>query len=73
MLKMKRLLAAFILVLLAAPATAKDVDKGLVADKRGDYSAALREWRPFADSFWSSYLDRMGVGDYLYFNLTHAG
>ena len=46
---MKRLLAALIFVLAAAPANAQDFDKGLVAAERGDYATALREWRPLAE------------------------
>jgi TPR repeat protein len=35
-------------LLLAMPAAAQDFGKGLEAYQRGDYAAALREWRPLA-------------------------
>ena len=31
------------------PAIAQDFDKGLAAAQRGDYAAALQEWRPLAE------------------------
>lgn len=34
--------------LMSLPAAAADFDKGLAAKKRGDFGAALREWRPLA-------------------------
>ena len=46
---MKHLLAALFVILLATPATAQDIDKGRAAYDRGDYAAALREWRPLAE------------------------
>ncbi len=46
---MRRLFAALILVLLTAPAYAQDLHKGRAARERGDYAAALREWRPLAE------------------------
>lgn len=46
---MKRLLlAVVILSLLVMPAAAQDFMKGLQAAERGDYAAALQEWRPLA-------------------------
>jgi TPR repeat protein len=43
------LVAAAMLVAVAAPAArAADFHEGLAAYKRGDYEAALREWRPLA-------------------------
>jgi hypothetical protein len=46
---MKRLPPALaVLLLLAMPAAAQDFGKGLEAYQRGDYAAALREWRPLA-------------------------
>ena len=43
-------LTIFILVLLiAAPAYAQTVRKGIIAYESGDFAAALREWRPLAD------------------------
>ena len=46
---MKRILAALLLLTLAAPAWGQDFEKGYQAYERGDYAAALREWRPLAD------------------------
>ena len=46
---MKRLLVALIFVMLPAPAYAQDIQSGLAALERGDYAAALREWRPLAE------------------------
>ena len=46
---MKRLLAALIFILLAAPAYAQDSMKGFIAAERGDFETALREWRPLAE------------------------
>ena len=43
----------FALALLAAPATpaaAQSFQQGLAAAERGDYAAALREWRPLAEA-----------------------
>ena len=46
---MKRLFLAGVLVLvLVAPAWA-DLDAGVEAYQRGDYAAALKEWRPLAE------------------------
>jgi len=36
-------------IALAFPAIAQDFQKGLEAVNRGDYAAALREWRPLAE------------------------
>ena len=36
-------------LLLALPAAGQDYDKGGAAHGRGDYAAALREWRPLAE------------------------
>ncbi len=33
----------------ASPATAQDLEKGVAAYHRGDYAAALKEWRPLAE------------------------
>ncbi len=46
---MKRILATvFLCLLLATPACA-GYDEGMEAHKRGDFAAALREWRPLAE------------------------
>ncbi len=41
--------ALAVLLLLVTPASAQDFQKGLEATKRGDYTAALREFRPLAE------------------------
>ena len=48
---MKRLLPVLVVLasLLTTPIIAQDFDKGVAAEKRGDYAAALREWRPLAE------------------------
>jgi TPR repeat protein len=48
---MKRVLMALVVCvpLLAAPSNAQDFETGLAAAERGDYEAALREWRPLAN------------------------
>ena len=38
-----------VLLVFSALASAQDFDKGLQAYDRGDYAAALREWRPLAE------------------------
>ena len=53
---------------LAAPVAAQDFDAGLEAYKRGDYAAALREWRPLAEQghaqaqFNLGYIYDLGLG-----------
>ncbi len=44
----KAALVALVLAL-AAPVAAQDFETGKEALKRGDYAAALREWRPLAE------------------------
>lgn len=46
---MKCLLAAFIFILLAAPATAQDLDKDVTESDRGDSVVALNELKPLAE------------------------
>ena len=47
---LRRISSALVLALLVSlPATAQDYQKGLAAAKRGDYAAALKEWRPLAE------------------------
>ena len=49
---MKLFLRALVVLLplLATPAYAQDIDKGLRAYHLGDFATALREWRPLAES-----------------------
>ena len=48
--RMKRMLPALaMLLLLAMPAAAQDIEKGVDAYQRGDYAAALAEWHPLAE------------------------
>jgi hypothetical protein len=46
---MKLLTCLTAILLLTSPGTAADFDKGLVADQRGNYATALREFRPLAE------------------------
>ena len=47
---MKRLLVvAALAVGLAMPASGQDFDAGFAAYERGDYAAALKEWKPLAE------------------------
>ena len=41
---------SFLSLLLVSGAHAQDLKKGLQAYKRGDYAAALKEWRPLAEA-----------------------
>ncbi len=43
------MLLALVVVLVAAPAWAGDVQAGVEAYNRGDYATALKEWRPLAE------------------------
>ncbi|MDH3239329.1 MAG: SPOR domain-containing protein [Alphaproteobacteria bacterium] len=46
----KRIITVITLTLaFALPAAAQDFEQGLAAQKRGDYAAALRMWRPLAE------------------------
>jgi TPR repeat protein len=57
----KRLALALVLALLVAlPATAQDYLKGFRAFKRGDYAAALKEWRPLAEHGHLKAQNRLG-------------
>ncbi len=46
---MKRILAALLLLMLAAPAWGQDYEKGLEAYEQRDYAAALNEFLPLAE------------------------
>ncbi len=46
---MKLLAFALLVLLLAMPAHGQDYDAGLAAYERGDYAAALKEWKPLAE------------------------
>ena len=47
--------------LVALPATAQDFQKGLTAVNRGDYAAALREWRALAAKGHASAQHYLGI------------
>ena len=38
-----------LLMMLAAPISAQDFNKGLVALQSGDFETALKEWKPLAE------------------------
>lgn len=58
---MRNALAAALAVMLTVPVVAQDFDKGLQAYDRGDYAAALQEWRPLAEQGVSGAQYRLGV------------
>ena len=51
----------FLIIALAAPVAAQDFDAGLEAIERGDYAAALREFRPLAGQGDASAQYNLGV------------
>ena len=52
-------------LMLALPLAAQDYEKGLAAAERGDYAAALEEWRPLAEQGHAKAMRGIGV---MYFN-----
>ncbi len=46
---MRYLIIVALAVVLALPVAAQNFEKGMEAYQRGDYAAALREWRPLAE------------------------
>ena len=40
---------SFILIMLAAPISAQDFQKGLEAAQSGDFATALKEWKPLSE------------------------
>jgi len=51
----------FAALLLALPAAGQDRSKGAAAYLRGDYAAALKEWRPLAEQGYSDAQFNLGV------------
>ncbi len=60
----KAALLAFVITL-ATPVVAQDIEAGWEATQRGDYAAALREWRPLAEQGHAVAQNNLGV---MYFN-----
>jgi uncharacterized protein len=58
---MRNLIVAVLAVMPALPVVAQDFDKGRAAYSRGDYAAALHEWRPLAEQGSSAAQYRLGV------------
>jgi TPR repeat protein len=58
---MRNIIAVALAVMLAMPVNAQDFDKGLDAFERGDYAAALQEWRPLAEQGSPRAQYRLGV------------
>ncbi len=59
---MKRLLVvAALAVGLAMPAWGQDFDAGLAAYERGDYAAALKEWKPLAEQGYAAAQFNLGA------------
>jgi hypothetical protein len=46
MRQLTRITLVFIALLIAAPVSAADFQKGLTAAQSGDFATALREWTP---------------------------
>ena len=57
---MTQALVTLLIVALLAPAFAADFDAGMKAYNRGDYEAALREWRPLAEQGHASAQNSLG-------------
>ena len=47
---MKRLIVSLLLIFSLAGCASGNYEKGLAAVQQGDYSAALEQWRPLAES-----------------------
>ena len=58
------LIAPALVAALVGSASAKDFWKGMDADNRGDYAAALREWRPLAEQGHAKAQNNLGGGMY---------
>ena len=59
---LKRIATGLVLALLVAlPVTAQDFETGLAAYKLGDYTTALREWRPLAEQGIGQAQTNLGV------------
>ncbi len=54
-------LLAVVVVLVAAPAWAGDLQAGVEAYNRGDYATALKEWRPLAEQGEARAQTNLGV------------
>jgi uncharacterized protein len=57
-------IAIALVAALVGPASAQDWQKGLAAYDRGDYAAALREWRPLAEQGHAKAQNNLGGGMY---------
>ena len=53
------------LIMLAAPISAQDFQKGLKAAQSGDFATALKEWKPLAEGGVSAAQFNLGL---MYFN-----
>ena len=62
---MRFLFIISVMLVLAAPLGAQDFTKGLQAFEAGDFAAAVKEWKPLAESGDSSAQNSMGN---LYYN-----
>ena len=58
---MRLLVVAALAVGLAMPAWGQDFDAGVAAFERGDYAAALREWRPLAEQGYADAQTALGI------------
>jgi len=58
---MRYLVIAVLAFMPTLSTVAQDFDRGLAAYKRGDYGAALQEWRPLAERGSSAAQYRLGI------------
>jgi uncharacterized protein len=60
-MRTKALFSAMLLALAPLPIVAQDFNAGLAAAERGDYVAALREWKPLAEQGHAGAQNNLGV------------
>ena len=61
MIAKRRIAAVFLALVLSAPSLAANFQAGREAYERGDYVAALKEWRPLAEQGNTSAQNNLGV------------
>ncbi len=61
MIAKRRIVAVFLALVLSAPSLAANFQAGREAYERGDYVAALKEWRPLAEQGNTSAQNNLGV------------
>ena len=58
---MRIYLMIILFVAIAAAVSAQDFDQGFAAYKSGDYSSALKEWKPLAEQGYAEAQSNLGV------------